>query len=34
MNKKVETGKIIVKDDIFTKIRKKIFSIFYKKENE
>lgn len=34
MNKKVETGLIIVKDDIFTKIRKNIFSIFFKKENE
>ena len=34
MGKKVETGLIIVKDDIFTKIRKNIFAIFFKKENE
>lgn len=32
MGKKLETGLIIVKDDIFTKIRKNIFSIFLKKE--
>ena len=32
MGKKVETGLIIVKDDIFTKIRKNIFAIFFSKE--
>ena len=34
MSEKIETGLIIVKDDIFTKIRKNIFAIFFKKENE
>lgn len=34
MSKKIETGLIIVKDDIFTKIRKNIFSAFFKKENQ
>lgn len=34
MSKKIESGLIIVKDDIFTKIRKNLFSIFFKKENE
>ena len=34
MSKKVETGLIIVKEDIFTKIRKNLFAIFFKKENE
>lgn len=34
MGKKVETGLIIVKDDIFTKIRKNLFAVFFKKENE
>ncbi len=34
MSKKIETGLIIVKDDIFTKIRKNIFSVFFKKENQ
>lgn len=32
MGKKLETGLIIVKDDVFTKIRKNIFSMFFKKE--
>lgn len=32
--KKIETGLIIVKDDLFTKIRKNLFAIFFKKENE
>lgn len=31
---KLETGLIIVKDDIFTKIRKNLFAVFFKKENE
>lgn len=31
---KLETGLIIVKDDIFTKIRKSLFAIFLKKENK
>lgn len=30
---KVETGLIIVKDDIFSKIRRNLFTIFFKKEN-
>lgn len=30
---KVETGLIIVKDDIFSKIRKNLFAVFFKKEN-
>ena len=34
MGKKVETGFIIVREDIFTKIRKNIFAVFFKKENE
>lgn len=34
MGKKVETGLIIVREDIFTKIRKNIFAVFFKKENE
>ena len=34
MSKKIETGLIIVKEDIFTKIRKNLFSIFFRKENE
>lgn len=34
MGKKVETGLILVKDDIFTKIRKNLFAVFFKKENE
>ena len=32
MSKKVETGLIVVKDDVFTKIRRNLFSIFFKKE--
>ena len=32
MSKKVETGLIIVKDDIFTKIRRNIFAILFSKE--
>lgn len=31
---KVETGLIIVKDDVFSKIRKNLFAIFFKKENK
>lgn len=31
---KIETGLIVVKDDIFSKIRKNLFAIFFKKENE
>ena len=31
---KIETGLIIVKDDIFTKVRKNLFAIFFRKENE
>lgn len=34
MEKKVETGLILVKDDIFIKIRKNLFAVFFKKENE
>lgn len=34
MGKKIETGLIIVKEDIFSKIRKNLFAIFFKKENE
>lgn len=34
MGKKIETGLIIVREDIFTKIRKNIFAVFFKKENE
>lgn len=30
---KVENGLIIVKDDIFSKIRKNLFAVFFKKEN-
>lgn len=30
---KVETGLIIVKDDIFSKIRRNLFTIFFKEEN-
>lgn len=32
MSKKIETGLIIVKEDIFTKIRRNIFAIFFSKE--
>lgn len=32
MGKKIETGLIVVKDDIFTKIRRNIFSLFFSKE--
>lgn len=31
---KIETGLIVVKDDIFSKIRKNLFAIFFKKENK
>lgn len=31
---KIETGLIIVKDDIFSKIRKNLFAVFFKKENK
>lgn len=34
MSKKIETGLIVIKDDLFTKIRKNIFSLFFKKENK
>ena len=34
MSKKIETGLIIVKEDIFTKIRRNIFATFFKKENK
>lgn len=34
MSKKIETGLILVKDDIFTKIRKNLFAVFFRKENE
>ena len=34
MGKKMETGLIIVKEDIFFRIRKNLFAIFFKKENE
>lgn len=34
MSKKIETGLIIVKEDIFTKIRRTIFATFFKKENK
>ena len=30
MSKKVETGLIVVKDDVFTKIRRKLLSVFFK----
>ncbi len=33
MSKKIETGLIVVKDDLFTKMRRSIFSVFFKKEN-
>ena len=32
MSKKIETGLIVVKEDIFTKIRRNIFAIFFSKE--
>lgn len=32
MSKKIENGLIIVKEDIFSKIRKNIFSMFFSKE--
>ena len=34
MGKKIETGLIIVKEDIFSRIRKNLFAIFFNKENE
>jgi hypothetical protein len=34
MRKKVETGLILVKEDIFTKIRRNLFSIFFSEEME
>ena len=34
MGKKIETGLILVKEDIFSRIRKNLFAIFFKKENE
>lgn len=34
MSKKIETGLIVVKDDLFTKIRRSIFSVLFKKENK
>lgn len=33
MSKKIETGLILIKDDLFTKIRRSIFSVFFKNEN-
>ncbi len=32
MGKKIETGLIIIKENVFSKIRKNIFSIFFSKE--
>ena len=32
MGKKIETGLIIIKENVFSKIRKNIFSIFFNKE--
>ena len=32
MKKKVETGLIVVKEDAFTRIRRNIFAILFKKE--
>lgn len=32
MNRKIETGLIVVREDIFTKIRKNIFSVIFSKE--
>lgn len=34
MSKKIETGLIVLKDDIFSKIRRHIFSIFFSKETK
>lgn len=34
MSKNIETGLILVKDDVLKKIRKSIFSILFRKENE
>lgn len=34
MSKKLETGLIIVKNDTFNKIRKKIFYILFRKEKD
>lgn len=32
MSKKVETGLIVVKNNVFTKIRENLFYVFFKKE--
>lgn len=34
MKNKVETGLIVVKDDLFSKIRKNIFAILFRKEDK
>lgn len=34
MNKKVETRLIVVKDDVFSKIRRNLFALFFKTEGE
>lgn len=34
MEKNIETSLVIVKDDFFCKIRKNLFYLFFKKENE
>lgn len=34
MDKKFENSLIIVKDDIFFKIRRNLFAMFFKKENQ
>lgn len=34
MSRKIETGLIIVRDDIFTKIRRHIFAMFFSKESK
>lgn len=32
MGKKIENGLIVVKEDVFTKIRRNLFAVFFKKE--
>lgn len=34
MGKKIENGLIVVKEDLFTKIRRNLFVIFFKEEAE
>lgn len=34
MDKKIQTGLIVVKEDLFTKIRRNLFAIFFKEEAE